>query len=169
VSRTSIAGRSVQTSGDGLAHRVCELALQVFHNLPHDDPGRFTRRGGHHGVEREQVRHEVYIGLDRLEQLWLSQHLPKIEPIEGILLHDLDDRSRKILPDVPEPARDPGRGRSHSDAVLVLLLILRVVELRESLVHHLVIRGEGAAGALVVLTSSEHQPPASQAFVIRKG
>ena len=35
------------------------------------------------------------IGLDRFQHLRLQQHLLQTQPVEGVLLHDLDDRHGK--------------------------------------------------------------------------
>ena len=71
--------------------------------------------GGRTDPQREQVRHEMHVGLHGLEQLGLLEHLPQVESLERVFLEHLHDGRREELADVAEPACDLGRGLPHAD------------------------------------------------------
>ena len=96
------------------------------------------------------------------EELGLQQHLLQAQPVEGILLDDLDDSRRKELADVAEPARDGGGGGAKSAAPAAGCALApparssRVVEAGEGAVEPLI-----AVAQAAIFVATERQAPAA--------
>ena len=77
--------------------------------------GNLLGLGRHDRAQRDQVGDEIDVGLDRLEELRLHQHLLQVEPLEGILLDDLHDLARErttgYRPSTAPLAAPSGRAR----------------------------------------------------------
>ena len=69
----------------------------------------------HHVAQRDQVGDEVHVGLDRLQEFRLHQHLLQVEPLEGVLLDDLHDllpgRRSGCRPSIAPRVAPSGRAR----------------------------------------------------------
>ena len=146
----------VQTAGDGLAKRLGQLAQQVVDDLAHHQPRRLLGLAGHDPAEREQIGDEVNVGFDGVEQLGLQQHLAEAEPIEGVLLQHLDDRSGEVLADVAQPAGHAGRRASQAASSvlrtrslgLVRAALSTVIEQPQGAIHRQIPGAQAAADAV---------------------
>ena len=84
--------RLVDRSVYGLLCRPGKAFDEVVHHFAHNLAGRVFCFGRDHILERNKCRDEMDIGIDRLQHLRLKQHLPQVQPIKSILLHDTNDR-----------------------------------------------------------------------------
>src|SRR5512139_3914637 len=103
----------------------------------------------------------MYIRLHGFEHLRLEKHALQIQAFELILLHHLDDRGRKILTDVAQPAWHPGQ-RLNAAAAQAARAI-GIVERGERLVDAHIIAGQ-RTGTGILRRLSQHQAPTAQAF-----
>lgn len=149
---------------DGTADRLAGSCLEFCEQFL-DDLGDHLARCcfgllRHHRAQRDQVRHEMNVGLAGRQEFRLEQHLFQAEPLEGVLLDHLHDGRRKELADIAEPTGDPWRrGAVPDTSARLLALPLAVIEARQRCIETLISLGK--AGRIV---AAERQPPATDTF-----
>ncbi|MPN21210.1 hypothetical protein SDC9_168589 [bioreactor metagenome] len=105
MTRAAVALAAVQCPGHGTAHGFLELFHQLVHHLAYHQPRSGIGVLRNHRAQRNQVRHQMHIGLHVLQHLGLQQQLAQIQALHGIALHDLHNLARKVFADIAQPAR----------------------------------------------------------------
>jgi hypothetical protein len=78
--------------------------------LAHHLTRRLAYRGWQDFIQGQDAGNQVEVRLDLGQQLRLGEQLLQIEPLEGVVLHNLRNRLREVTLDVAEPTGDI-RGR----------------------------------------------------------
>ena len=160
MARTAVALAAVQRTGHGAAHGLFQLFHQLVHHLAHHQPCRGLGVLRDDRAQRDQVRHQMYIGLHVFQHLGLQQQLAQLQPLHGVALHDLHDLAGKVFADIAEPARDGWRGVAASTLARAQLAVL-FIQRGQGLVHFLQAARDAAAAGIG--RAAQHHAPALQA------
>ena len=159
----AVALAAIERAADGTAHRLFELAHEFIDHLLHHRARRGLGALRNHAGQRNQIRHQMHIGLHALQHFGLQHELAQVQPLHRIALPDLHDRAREITTDVAQPTRDVGRRIAETtttrSAVLTLLLF---VERGERLID--IANAAAQRAAACVRRLAQHQAPPLQAI-----